>query len=812
MKKLFERHRASMTAAEERRVWDAIARAAEKRRRGFRFFALPAAAVATAATAVLVLVLVRETGGPDAMRPPVPEARETMSQGASPQDEGRAQESREPAARGAETRAMPPGADALSRAAAPAPEKSGEVSGTETEAPIAGADVPRGRAIDSGMEPPALKTVPQEPTETADERFAEARRSEAYREGAASPAREEAPATSRNEPEADDRTRMDVGSERVRTETRALELKSTAAPTREPDRGRSAAHDLGDVVLGEGAGSQELVPTDTDAHLMRMPTTGPEGQTALERTREKKIGGPIAVGGQAPVNAKAFDAMFFEHYGVNPSIDTDDDRFATFAMDVDDASYAIAREYLSRGALPPKEAVRVEEFVNAFDHGYSPPRKELFASREPRLVHERTFAIHLDAAPSPFGADRTLLRVGLKGREVHASARKAANLTFVVDVSGSMSREGRLELVKDALFDLLDQLDRFDRVAIVTYNQRADVRILHTSVAKRREIESVIASLEPDGSTNAEAGLRLGYDLADRAFDRDKINRVILLSDGVANVGLTGADDILERIKSSTGRGIYLTAIGVGMGNYNDVLLEKLADQGDGHYHYVNTREEAHRVFVENLTGTLQAIARDAKIQVEFDPEAVQSYRLLGYENRDVADRDFRNDAVDAGEVGAGHEVTALFELKLQDEGEIGRGSRGGHEGEVWEKPLLKRRFESRGEPDGDVLATVRIRYEDPETGNVDEDYDTILVSDVVSRFERTTPSFQLDAAVAEFAEILRHSYWAKDGSLTGVRELALSVEPDLEGREDVREFVDLVDRAIDLWPEAEPTPWRERD
>jgi Ca-activated chloride channel family protein len=341
-------------------------------------------------------------------------------------------------------------------------------------------------------------------------------------------------------------------------------------------------------------------------------------------------------------------------------------------------------------------------------------------------------------------------------------------------------------------------------------------------VAKRREIESVIASLEPDGSTNAEAGLRLGYDLADRAFDRDKINRVILLSDGVANVGLTGADDILERIKSSTGRGIYLTAIGVGMGNYNDVLLEKLADEGDGNYHYVDTREEARRVFVENLTGTLQAIARDAKIQVEFDPETVQSYRLLGYENRDVADRDFRNDAVDAGEVGAGHEVTALFELKLRDEseGEIGGGSRTEREGTSESegdfgargKPSLKRRFESRGGSEGEVLATVRIRYEDPETREVDEDYDTILVSDVFSRFERTTPSFQLDAAVAEFAEILRHSYWAKDGSLTGVRELALSVERDLEGREDVREFVDLVDRAIDLWPDAEPTPWRERE
>ena len=272
------------------------------------------------------------------------------------------------------------------------------------------------------------------------------------------------------------------------------------------------------------------------------------------------------------------------------------------------------------------------------------------------------------------------------------------------------------------------------------------------------------------------------HELAERAYDPDAMNRVILCSDGVANIGRTGADSILEVIKRTAGEGIYLTSIGVGMGNYNDVLLEQLANQGDGNYFYVDDRAEAHRVFVEDFLGTTYAIARDAKIQVEFFPHTVERHRLLGYENRDVADRDFRNDTVDAGEVGPGHEVTALFELKLADDA-------------------------TRDEP----LAVVRIRFEDPETGRVREERREIQVGEIVRDFDRMDPTFRLDAVVAEFAEILRHSYWAREGSLAEVGEVTAPVLLDLDYRDDVREFAKLVDRATVLWPDDEPSEWRDR-
>lgn len=518
------------------------------------------------------------------------------------------------------------------------------------------------------------------------------------------------------------------------------------------------------------AGSDEAVVLSSDAQTLSLNM--PPGESRPGRY-------PISVGGTDPVNGEAFDAMFFEHYGVNPFIDTEDDRFSTFAVDVDNASYAMARSYLDRGVLPPKEAIRVEEFINSFDHGYAPPRDGLVADREWAPSEHGTFAIHLDAAPSPFGKNLVLLRVGLKGREVHVRDRKPATLTFVVDVSGSMQRENRLELVKRALHMLLDQMNGDDEVALVVYGSEARVICPPTSLRERGEIERAIDRLRAGGSTYAEAGLTEGYRIAEQAYRPGRINRVVLCSDGVANVGRTGAEDILGVIKSRTGKGIYLTAVGFGMGNYNDVLMEKLANQGDGNYYYVDSLDEARRVFVENLTGTLQTIARDTKIQVEFDPTAVQKYRLIGYENRDVADRDFRNDRVDAGEVGAGHEVTALFELRLEDR--------------------------SRGD-----MATVRIRYEDPETGKVTEEARTIGARDVADRFERTDPTFRMDAAVAEFAEILRHSYWARDGKLSETLGVARDALRDLRDPGQLEEMVHLVETAWRLWPDDRPVTWND--
>jgi Ca-activated chloride channel family protein len=469
-------------------------------------------------------------------------------------------------------------------------------------------------------------------------------------------------------------------------------------------------------------------------------------------------------GGETLPNDEQVDSMFFEHYGVNPFIDTEDDHLSTFAMDVDTASYTIARRYVTEGILPPKDAVRVEEFVNYFDLAYPGPREG-----------EGAFAIHLEGAPSPFGDDGYyLLQIGIQGRRIHAEDRKDAVLTFVIDVSGSMDRENRLELVKRSLRYLVDELRPTDQVAIVAYGSRAYTVLRPTRASHRARIMSAIDELHPGGSTYAEAGLREGYRLANRAFERGFINRVILCSDGVANVGRTGADSILEVIGDYAARDITLSTVGFGLGNYNDVLMEQLADKGNGNYAYVDTLAEAKRVFVENLTGTLQVIAKDAKIQVDFNPEVISRYRLLGYENRDVADEDFRNDDVDAGEVGAGHSVTALYEVKFQK----------GIEADDRLSRALR----------------VHVRYQNPDTDHVVEVAREFWADEFGRDWMQSSPSFLLVAAVAEYAEILRGSYWAKEGSLADVAYLArlaggeLSEDRDIEGNVD--EFLWLVEQA----------------
>jgi len=294
-------------------------------------------------------------------------------------------------------------------------------------------------------------------------------------------------------------------------------------------------------------------------------------------------------GGVALPNDEPFDSMFFEHYGVNPFIDTEDDPLSTFAMDVDTASYTLARRYVNEGHLPPEDAVRIEEFVNYFDLAYPSPEKG-----------DGAFAIHLEGAPSPFGSERTyLLRVGIQGRRIHVEDRKDAVLTFVIDVSGSMDRENRLGLVKRALHLLVDELRPTDKVGIVVYGSNARRVLRPTSAAHRDEILDAINRLLPDGSTYAEAGLREGYQMANRAFEKGAINRVILCSDGVANVGRTGADSILDVIGEYAGRDITLSSVGFGMGNYNDVLMEKLADKGNGSYAYFDNGTLMTGLFVK---------------------------------------------------------------------------------------------------------------------------------------------------------------------------------------------------------------------
>ncbi len=456
----------------------------------------------------------------------------------------------------------------------------------------------------------------------------------------------------------------------------------------------------------------------------------------------------------SPVNGAAFPDTFFQHYGVNPFIDTEDDQLSTFALDVDTGSYAIARAYVNSGHLPPEDSVRVEEYVNAFDYGYDRPTGA-------------AFAVQIDGGPTPFtlNDDYRTLRIGIQGAEVDPEARTDLVLTFVIDTSGSMDMENRLGAVQQALYALVEALRPTDQVAIVAFGDGAQVILPHTPAGERPALIYAIQSLRPEGSTNAEAGLRLGFEQAGRGFNPAALNRVLLLSDGVANTGLTGHRDLLALIGDELDRGITLSSFGFGMANYNDVLLEQLANRGDGVYGYLDTVLEAQSYFASQLPMALQTIAYDAKVQVTFNPETVSRYRLLGYENRALDDADFDDASVDAGEVGAGHSVTALYEIKLVE----------GASGE---------------------LAEVALRWRDPAEGSQAEIRQTIGSADLAPSFEGTSDSFRLAVLVAEFAEQLRGSYWADGATLADVTQHLLTLGDTAMEDPEVREFIDLVTEA----------------
>ncbi len=459
----------------------------------------------------------------------------------------------------------------------------------------------------------------------------------------------------------------------------------------------------------------------------------------------------------SPSDRRPYD-MFFENYGVNPSVDTEDDNLSTFALDVDTGSYTVMRNYLKDGNLPPTDSVRVEEYVNYFEQNYpSPP------------AHQ-AFAIQVDGGPSPFTETERydMLRIGIQGYRVPEGERKDASLTFVIDISGSMDMDNRLGLVKRSLELLVEQLRPTDSVSIVVYGSDTRIVLDPTPGSDKGRILDAIYGLHTDGATNAEAGIRLGYKMAMRAFLPGGINRVILCSDGVANVGQTEADVILSEVRGYVEEGVTLATFGFGMDNYNDTLMEQLADNGDGFYAYVDDIEEAQRLFIDELTSTLQTIAMNAKVQVDFNPAVVNRYRLVGFENRAVADDQFRDNSVDAGEIGAGHTVTALYEVKLYPEA-YGR------------------------------IATAFLRWEDPDTRAVTElsqDFDT---SQMAHDFREADPYFQRAVIVAEYAEILKDSYWAEGSSLKNVLREAERVSELLYRDEAMQEFVDLIRQASHL-------------
>lgn len=454
-----------------------------------------------------------------------------------------------------------------------------------------------------------------------------------------------------------------------------------------------------------------------------------------------------------PDEDRAPEQPSFANSNENPITDASVDHLSTFAMDVDTASYTVARNYLlNNGQLPPPNAIRVEEFVNFFATDYTPPTDE-------------AFALHLDAMPAPFDTDnRVMMRVGLQGQIIDADERKPSFLVFVVDTSGSMSGANRIGMVQESLRLLTEQLRPDDCVGIVAYSNGANVLLPPTPADRQDVIIEQVNRLYASGSTYAEEGLRVGYEMALGAMQANANTRVILLSDGVANVGATGPDAILETIRGGVEDGVTLTSIGVGMGGYNDVLLERLANDGNGNYYYIDTPSEARRVFVDNLTSTLQVIAYDAKIQVAFNAEQVASYRLLGYENRAIADQDFRNDTVDAGEVGAGHTVTALYEVTL-------------HAGATGE------------------MARAFVRYEHAETREVIEVNEAIRVNEIATS---AAPDLRLLTAVAEFAELLRNSQHATS-TYSDVLSVLEALDAELGAAIDIDDLLRMVQAAASL-------------
>ncbi|RPJ31589.1 MAG: DUF3520 domain-containing protein, partial [Planctomycetaceae bacterium] len=452
---------------------------------------------------------------------------------------------------------------------------------------------------------------------------------------------------------------------------------------------------------------------------------------------------------------------------VNPWVMTDRDSLSTFALDVDTASYALCRRYIRSGFLPPIGAVRMEEFINAFDYAY--PQRD-----------DATFAVYAEGAPSPFahdGQDLTLLKIAVKARTVGRDQRRAAHLVLVVDASASMGQADRLPAVQAALNLLVDKLSDVDRISLITCANEARLHLEAVPTQQKDVIRQAIDGIQPAGPTNLMAGLRLGYAMARKAFVAGRINQVVLCSDGVANVGQTEAQAVLDEVAGDRKQGITLTCVGVGYGAYNDAFLEAMADRGDGRYVFLDSSEEARDALVGQLAATLQTVAKDARIQVEFNPARVRRYRLIGYENRDIEDQRFRDDTVDAGEVGSGQCSTALYEMEL-----MAPSSTDG----------------------GNNLGTVFVRYRHAETGQVEEISRPLAGSLIRRRSVEDDPRFFLAAGAARFAEWLRQSEHAQHTVLADVQRLLDNVSAALPLDRDVQDLAALAHQAENL-PRASP-------
>lgn len=470
--------------------------------------------------------------------------------------------------------------------------------------------------------------------------------------------------------------------------------------------------------------------------------SGVDADGATNYSASAPLAAADEAGGRTTLPPGPGDANTFVDAGTSGAVVTDEDALSTFALDVDTGSLGVARTLLTEGQRVPPAAIRSEEWVNAFPYDDPAPT-------------DRDLAVTAETAPG-------LVRVGVAAREVAPADRPRVNVTLVVDRSGSMDIRERLGLVQSSLALLADRLRDDDTVSVVSFEDDAKPVLEPTPVSDTETILDAVERLRPGGSTNLEAGLALGYEQARAAFDPDGVNLVVLCSDGVANVGATGPGSIVDRISEEGADGIHLVTVGYGMGNYNDHLMEQLADRGDGFYAYVDTFAEAERLFGRDLTTTLVPVAEEARAQVAFDPAAVTSYRLVGYDNRALDDEEYDDLGVDAGELGSGHRATALYEVELAD-----------------------------GVEPGSVLGTASVRWRSPGGGAQD------ATTDIVAADPTAEPSddVALATTVADLAELLKTGRYDAEAIADLRLRAGELADRGVPGAADLVEMVDLAAR-----------------
>ena len=491
--------------------------------------------------------------------------------------------------------------------------------------------------------------------------------------------------------------------------------------------------------------------------------------------REAEAPAVVADARPLDIPAPEFNTEAYDRIEDNQFLQATQNPLSTFSIDVDTASYAVVRRFLQGGTLPPKDAVRIEEMLNYFSYNYPVPSEE------------GPFSASVEVAQAPWALEHRLVRIGLKGQELGMEQRPSSNLVFLLDVSGSMQPANKLPLLKNAMRLLVDRLGEKDRVAIVVYAGASGLVLPSTSSDQKGEILAALENLRAGGSTNGGSGIRLAYQTAVSNFITGGVNRVILATDGDFNVGTTNQGDLTRLIEDNAKSGVFLTVLGFGMGNYKDSTLEKLADMGNGNYAYIDTINEARKVLVDEINSTLVTIAKDVKIQIEFNPLQVSAYRLIGYENRLLRKEDFNDDTKDAGEIGAGHTVTALYEIVP-----AGKGLQiPGVDPLKYQTPMDTTDVAQSGE-----LLTLKLRYKQPdgETSRLLE----FSVRDGGKSYSQASQDFKFAAAVASFGMILRQSPYQGNGTLAAVLELAQEGKgSDPHGYRG--EFLELVKQAREL-------------